>query len=321
MSTKPKYDPWFRNHFVRDAICKAIYDRMAVDGSLYLIGEGGKLKVHYDAKMIERDFPDRVLTLPISEDANQGMAVGMSLAGLHVVNDIITSDFLTRAMDSIVNTTAKVNFFHYNDPKTLVIRAETLMACATAGQRFENLFPHVAGLNVVMPSNPKDAYGLMITALTNPYVSLFFEDRMLLDSQLEPLVDPVPAIPFGEANIVNSGTRLTIISYALTLQRAMSVIKQTGHDVDVIDLRTIYPVDWATILQSVKKTNKLLIIEPDIEYMGVGAEIAAHVAERLQPVLIRRLGSPRETISSSRKINENFIPSEAIIQQKIEEMI
>jgi len=318
---KPISPLWFRNHLIRDAVYKAIYDRMRVDDSIYLIGEGARLKVHYDAKTIESEFLDRVLTCPISEDGNQEFAVGMSLMNLKVINDVITGDFLTRAMDSIVNTAAKVNYFHYKDPKTLVIHAETLVACATAGQRLESLFTHVAGLDVVIPSNPKDAYGLMITALTEPGVVLYFEDRMLQDSQLEPLVEPVPSIPFGTASVIHSGKKLTIVSYAITLQRTMDVIKQNDYDVDVIDLRTLYPIDWGTIFRSVANTQKLLIIEPDIGFMGIGAEIAAQISEKIPNLLVRRLGSTRSTISSSRGLNMNFIPSESVIKQKIEEVM
>ena len=270
-------NPFARNHLIRDAIGAAIHYEMERDPSMHLFGEGAEVKVHYDHPQIEKDFADRVHTLPISEDGNLNFAVGASRLGGKPVVDVITSDFLYRAMDSICNTATKLDFV--SPGRTIVIRSEFLLAGPTTGQRPEALFAHIPGINVVIPSTPRDAYGLMRTALNTPGVTIFFEDRMIQDDLLsEPDCRMDSPIGFGFAMLRNNGgpyPPLTVVTYGLMRQVVGRVI---GLE-DLIDLRTIYPIDWTEIKASVRKSGKLLIIEPDVQYGGVGAEIAATVAE------------------------------------------
>lgn len=321
MGQAAKSSTWFRNHLIRDSIGKAIYEQMKTDPSIVLFGEGAHMKVHFDAPEIEREFLDRVITLPISEDGNTNFAVGASLLGVKPIVDVITADFLFRTLDSICNTAAKLNFVSsgVDKPKTIVIRSEFLTAGPTTGQRLEALFPHIPGLNVAIPSAPNDARGLMTTALTSPGVTIFFEDRMISDAQTKPSdLDNTSAesIPFGRARIRRSGKSATIVSYALALRQVEAVVDEHNIDCDIIDLRTIYPVDYGAICNSVDKTGRLLIAEPDITYAGVGAEIAATVSERCfkslkKPVL--RLGAPRTTIPASQGLHGYLLPSEETI--------
>jgi len=307
-----------RNRLIRDATLQAVYEELKRDPSIYIMGEGASMKMHYDAPMIEKEFPDRIVTLPISEDGNTNFGVGASLMGVKPVIDVIAADFMYRTMDSICNTAAKINFVSggLGDPKTIVVKAEFITAGPTTGQRIESLFPHIPGLNVMIPSNPHDAKGLMATALSTPGVTLFFEDREISDAPMKP-EDLATlgryTVPFGSARLRRTGTDLTVLSYALTVRVAESAVEEHRINCDLIDLRSIYPVDYATICDSVNKTGRLLIVEPDVTYAGVGAEIAAQVGERCWGRLrrpIARLGVPRTTIPASASLHRNLIPSE-----------
>ena len=323
MTTNTATTPWYRNHLIRDAISQAIYDEMERDPSIHLFGEGAEVKVHYDAPNIERDFGDRVHTLPISEDGNLNFAVGASLVGVKPIVDVITADFLYRAMDSIVNTAAKLNFLRPNEPeRTIVIRSEFLIGAPTMGQRPEALFAHIPGLKVVIPSTPRDAHGLMRTALMDPGITIFFEDREIKDDLIKEtdtrLFGP---IGFGYAMLRGDTCRpalapdMTIVAYGLMRQRVEETLKTHPrvHLIDFYDLQTIYPIDWLNIKGSVSWSKKLLIIEPDVQYGGVGAEIAATIAEELPGTLIRRLGARRETIPADMTKHDSMIPTESEI--------
>jgi len=332
-----KKSPFNRNHALRDAIGKAIHDQMGLDHSIHLFGEGAQVKVHYDAPDIERDFADRVHTLPIAEDGNTNFAVGASLLGVKPVVDIITADFLYRAMDSICNTAAKQNFLR-EDKSTIVIRSEFLTAGPTTGQRPEALFTHIPGLRVVVPSTPRDAYGLMLTALRTPGVTLFFEDRMIEDEEFssnngEVWSNSIPwseALPFGTCSWALRGQRsnVTVLTYGVmrqVVQRALGPYK-FNHDYyadeypmlcDVIDLRCLYPIDWEFIKKMLERTGKLLIIEPDVTYGGVGAEIAATIAQEMPHVRVKRLGAPRATIPASKSLHGQMLPTEGQVIDSI----
>jgi|GEM_PF-5061285 len=328
-----KSNPFQRNRLIRDAIGRAIYEAMQRDSSIYLFGEGAEIKQHYDAPQIEKEFPHRVITLPISEDANTNFAVGASLLGVKPVVDCITSDFMYRAMDSICNSAAKLNFVaaEGQPPKTIVIRGEFLMGGPTTGQRPEALFCHIPDLNVVLPSIPRDAYGLMRTALAMPGVTIFFEDRMILDSEISTveMMSVFPEerlpIPFGFLRHCTHPTsaQVTVVTYGLMRQVVEGLVWE--HDflktVDLLDLRTLYPIDWPALSASVAMTGKLLIIEPDIKYGGIGAEIAAVIAEHDPGVRIKRLGAPRETIPANPARHGEMLPSRERVLEAIRGMI
>ncbi len=323
--------PFLRNRLIRDAIGRAIYEVMKEDNSVHLFGEGSLVKQHYDAPLIEKDFADRVHTLPISEDGDLNFAVGASLLGVRPVIDVITSDFLYRCMDSIANTAAKLNFVNSpgEKPKTIVIRSEFLTVGPTTGQRPEAIFCHIPGLNVVIPSTPRDAYGLMLTALKTRGVTIFFEDRMIADAETRREDRDTEdgrflgkAIAFGHAAFrrESSQATLTICTYGLmrqVVEKALDVQEALpAVAFDLIDLRTLYPIDWGTLALSTKKTGKLLIIEPDVQYGGVGAEIAATIAEN-NPVKVARLGGPRQTIPASSYLRNQSMPTEEEVLRAI----
>jgi len=291
------------------------------------------MKIHFDSPQIEKEFPDRVITLPISEDANTNFAVGMALAGVKPIVDVITADFLYRTMDSICNTIPKEHFT--SAPKTIIIRSEFMTASPTTGQRPEALFTHIPDLNVVVPSNPLDAHGLMDTVLETKGATLFFEDRMIEDKTTKPedMDTYLDIIPLGKGKIRRRGHELTIVSYALTLRMLDLLFEKENLEYELIDLRSIYPVDYDLIADSVNKTCALLIVEPDVTYSGVGAEIACEISERCffvegtQPFPVenlrhpvKRLGAPRTTIPASRSLHDYLLPSEKRILEVAKEL-
>ncbi len=225
----------------------------------------------------------------------------------------------------------KISKFHYEGPiYNVVTEDHTYLAPVvthnTTGQRTESLFTHIPGLNVVLPSNPKDARGLMKTALTNPGITVFFEDRMINDSDTKESdkdTGVTESIPFGKAKVRRRGRGLTVVSYALALKEVEAVVENHKVDCDLIDPRTLYPLDCDTICDSVSKTGRLLIVEPDVTYAGIGAEIAASVVERSFSALKRpiiRLGAPRTVTPASQGLHKYVMPSRDDILRDMREL-
>ncbi len=317
---KPRNDPFQRNHLIRDAIGAALYEAMGMDRNIYLFGEGAQVKMHYDAPAIERDYGDRILTMPISEDGNTNFAVGTALVGVKPVIDVISADFLYRTMDAIANTAAKLDFVTRRH-HTIVIRAEFLTGGPTTGQRPEALFAHVPGLRVVVPSTPRDAYGLMRTALAEPGVTLFFEDREIVD-QFDP-EDRMYGQPvqIGRALYRRYGQRGTaaIITYGVMRQRMEQLLapwakgdpyREPNIDCGLVDLRTVYPIDWETIRAAVLRHCQAVIVEPDVRHGGIGAEIVAWLAENMTGMPVRRVGARRETIPAAKNLHDRVLPTD-----------
>ena len=317
----PKLQPFRRNHLIRDAINRAIYEAMVRDPSIYVMGEGQWVKKWYDARYIWDEFPERVITLPIAEDSAVNFAVGMSLLGVKPVVDLIAGDFLFRAMDSVCNTAAKLNFVRPDQqPRTIVIQAEFLLAGPTTGQRIESMFTHIPGLNVVIPSTPRDAHSLMLGALATPGVTLFFEDREIQDELItEPDQRIGGRLGLGYALLRRNGNAkpdATVVTYGIMRQ----VVEQALDpmlNIDLIDLRSIFPIDWMEIKASVRRSGKLVIIEPDVQWNGVGAEIIAQISEALPHVRVKRLGAKRETIPAAARLHKHCLPSDEEILHAI----
>ena len=330
-------DPWRRNRKIRDAIGHALHYAMAADPAVHLFGEGCEVKVHYDHPDIERDFLDHCHTMPIAEDGSVNFCVGAALMGIKPVVDIISSDFLYRAMDSIVNTAAKANFARPDQPITLVIRAEFLTGGPTSGQRNEALFTHIPGLNVVVPSTPRDAYGLVLTALQTPGVTLFFEDREIEDDGyfMSEDLEVGATVPLGKGLVRDMGPRggVAVLTYGVMRQRVEEAVREAQYqfytsahdrfdpdsvDCSVIDLRTLFPLDWDLIRKAVDRTGALLIVEPDVEYGGIGAEIAAWAGMNRIPV--RMLGAAREVIPANGFNKALWMPSKEEIIEAIRDI-
>jgi pyruvate/2-oxoglutarate/acetoin dehydrogenase E1 component len=327
-----KKDPWFRNRLIRDGIYRAIHAKMKEDPRVILLGEGSHMKVHFDCPAIERDFPDRVLTMPISEDGNTNFAVGLALSGMVPIVDVISSDFLYRTMDSICNTVRTVNAVHER-PFTIVIRAEFLTGGPTSGQRVESMFLGVPGLRVGIPSNPADGLLMMRDALDESGATLLFEDRMIEDATTpsdRALIHSPETISLQNTETWNyradgvrkPGSNATVVSYGL-MQRRVEVLLKDEPRAELIDLRWLSPLPMNAIIRSVGKTGALLVVEPGAQRGGVGAEIVAEVVEGAKHLRssghYARLGGPRATIPAARELHDRMFPTdEAILSTFLE---
>jgi len=324
-------DVWFRNGLIRQGISRAIYETMKADPMVYILGEGAHMKVHFDAPYIENEFPNRVVTWPIAEDSGINFALGASLLGVKPIFDVITADFLYRTMDSVCNTCATTTYIAGEQANPIIIRAEFLLFAPSTGQRLEAMFGHVPNLNVVVPSNQLDAYDLMVDALGRREVTVFFEDRMVVDARMKPS-DKLDSVSqhsprkIGQACVRKLGKDLTVVSYALPLQRTEEVLDEHPEwDVELIDLVTVKPFDKKRVLESALKTGRMLVIEPDIVTGGIGAEVVAATVEsanRLgRNIRVKRIGAPLRTIPASPSLHDMIIPNGPRIQLAIREMI
>ncbi len=271
-----------------EAIREAMTLAMEADPTVILMGEdigvyGGAFQVTLD--LIDRFGPDRVMDTPISELGGAGVAVGAALTGLKPIFEFQFSDFATLAMEQIVNQAAKLRYMLGGEASVPVVfrmpSGSGTGAAAQHSQSLEAWFGHVPGLKVVQPSTPEDAKGMLLAALADPDPVLIFEHKLLYKMK-----GHVPAghyaTPFGKAVIRRGGADLTIVAGAIMVHRALEAAERLaaeGISAEVIDLRSIRPVDHATILDSVRRTGRLLVVYEGVKSYGVGAEISAMVAE------------------------------------------
>jgi len=312
---------------VLKALNLAFVDAMAADPKVLLLGEdvadpedGGVMGI---SKGLSTRFGDhRVRSTPISEQAIIGAAIGASLAGYRPVAEIMLMNFSTVAMDMIVNHAAKLRFMSGGQTGVpITIRMMTGAGIASGGQHgdyFESWFSHVAGLKVVAPSTPADAYGLLRACIDDPDPCIFIENILLYGSS-GPAPDPEAKIEIGKAAIRREGSDLTIVSYsrlAVEAVTAAAKLEREGLSAEVIDLRTIQPWDKEAVLASVAKTGRLLIVHEAVKPFGAGAEIAATVAHELFGRLkapVHRLGSAFCPVPFSRPLETAFVPDAARI--------
>ncbi|HHV06671.1 MAG TPA: alpha-ketoacid dehydrogenase subunit beta [Firmicutes bacterium] len=302
------------------ATMEAMAEEMARDERVFLMGEdiarqGG---IFGQFKSLPQQFGfDRVRDTPISETAIVGAGVGAALAGMRPVVDMHFVDFITVAMDEVVNQMAKIRYmFGGQCTVPVVLRAPDGAARSAAAQHSQSLeswFVHVPGLKVVIPSNPADAKGLLKAAIRDDNPVLYFENKDLFGKK-----GPVPEdeffTPIGKAKVVQEGTDVTIVSYSIMLHKALDAaeqLKADGISAEVIDLRTIVPIDKETLFESVKKTKHLVIAHEATKNGGVGSELAAIVAEELIDYLdgpIRRVGADFVPIPFSPALEPLMLP-------------
>lgn len=271
-----------------EALREAMAIALESDPTVVLMGEdigtyGGAFQVTLG--LIDRFGPDRVIDTPISELGGAGVAVGAALTGLRPIFEFQFSDFAALAMEQIVNQAAKLRFMLGGAASVPVVyrmpSGSGTGAAAQHSQSLEAWFAHVPGLKVVQPSTPADAKGLLLAALADPDPVVMFEHKLLYK-----MAGPVPeghyTTPIGQAAVRRTGTDLTIIAGAIMLHRALAAAEELaaeGIAAEVIDPRSLRPLDHETILASVRKTGRLLVVHEGVKSYGVGAEIAAMVAE------------------------------------------
>jgi pyruvate/2-oxoglutarate/acetoin dehydrogenase E1 component len=316
---------------VVQAINLALDDAMAADPSVIVFGEdvgdaeeGGVCGV---TKGLSGKYGDaRVRSTPISEQAIIGAAIGAAIAGMRPVAEIMLMNFTTVAMDMIVNHAAKLRFMSGGQTHVpMVIRTMTGAGMGSGGQHSDYLeawFAHVAGIKVVAPSNPADAYGLMLSCIEDEDPCLYIEHLM---SYWTPGAAPERGVrvPIGKARIARAGADVTVITYSGMVAPCLGVADKLageGISVEVIDLRTISPWDAEAVMTSVTKTRGAVVVHEAVRSFGVGAEIAATIGERLFGVLrapIQRVGSAYCAVPFSKPLEAAFMPDQARIEAAI----
>ncbi|MCA3226941.1 MAG: alpha-ketoacid dehydrogenase subunit beta [Burkholderiales bacterium] len=291
-----------------DAAKRAIAEEMRADPTVWAVGEDlGRGGVFGQYKGLPEEFgPERIADAPISEACIMGAAVGAAMMGTRPIVEMRFSDFALCAIDELVNQAAKARFMFGGQAKVpLVVREPIGMWRSSAAQHSQSLeswYAHIPGLVVVCPATPADNYGLMKTAIRNDDPVVYMEHKNLwgLEGDLD---DPPAPIPFGRARVARTGTDATIVAWSACVHAALDAateLAQEGRQVEVIDLRSLWPWDRDTVLTSARKTGRVLIAHEAVRVGGFGAEIAAVVAEEAHGALkapVRRLGSPRAPIA------------------------
>jgi pyruvate dehydrogenase E1 component beta subunit len=311
-----------------EAIREAMAIALESDPAVVLMGEdigtyGGAFQVTGD--LIDRFGPDRVMDTPISELGGAGVAVGAALTGLKPIFEFQFSDFAALAMEQIVNQAAKLRYMLGGEAEVPVVfrmpSGSGTGAAAQHSQSFEAWFGHVPGLKVVQPSTPAEAKGLLLAALADPDPVVIFEHKLLYKMK-----GPVPAghytTPIGKAAVVRKGEHVTIVASAIMVHRALEAaakLAAEGIEAEVIDLRTVRPLDRETIIASVKKTGKLLCAYEGVRTLGVGAEISALVAESeafdYLDAPIQRLGGAEAPIPYNPDLERAAVPQTPDIER------
>jgi pyruvate/2-oxoglutarate/acetoin dehydrogenase E1 component len=313
--------PEMREITIVEALREALAEEMSRDPTVFLMGEdiGRANGVFNVTAGLQDEFgKERVIDTPISEAGFTGMGIGAALTGMRPVVEILFCDFMTLAMDQIVNQAAKLHYMTGGQAKVpLVIR--TLMgagrgAAAQHSQSLHAWVAHIPGLKVVMPSTPYDAKGLLKSAIRDDNPVIFFEDKM--SYQVKGLV-PVGeyTVPLGVADVKRVGTDVTFVATSSMVQVALAaaeVLAQEGISAEVVDPRTLKPLDKETILESVKKTGRAVIIDEGHLSYGVTAEIAAIIADEAFDYLdapVKRLGAMDVPVPMAPVLEQATVPN------------
>src|SRR5450432_40520 len=273
----------------RQALNETLREELQRDENVFLMGEEiGNFEGSYKitAGLMKEFGPRRVVDTPIAENGFVGMATGAAMLGLRPVVEIMTINFIILAMDEIVNHAAKIYYmFGGQCPIPMVIRTPGgggQQLSATHSQNLEVWFAHVPGLKVVAPATPEDAKGLLRSAILDNNPVIFLENLALYNLKGE-VPDGYYTTPIGKAKVAKEGTDMTIISYSNMVSVALEVARrmhqESGLNIEVVDIRSLRPLDTETLINSVKKTNRAIIFEGDWRSYGVGAEITAMLQE------------------------------------------
>lgn len=313
------------------AINEALHEEMARDEKVFVIGEdvGAPGGAFGGTRGLLQAFGDRrVKDTPISESAIVGLALGAAMKGLRPVVEIMFADFLPVCMDQIVNQIAKARFmFGGQFTAPLVIRAPGgggLNAGPQHSQSLEAWFAHVPGLKVVMPATPYDVKGLLKSAIRDDDPVLFLEHKALYAMSGQ-IPEEEYLVPIGKADVRRAGGDVTIVTASRMVQQALNAAETLagqGTDAEVIDLRSLTPLDKESIFKSVEKTSRLVIAHEAVKSFGMGAEIAAMVSEEMIDVLdapVVRVGAPFSPVPFSQE--GDYLPNESDIVRAVEKVM
>ena len=302
-----------------EAIVEAMAEAMRADERVFFMGQdvgrfGGALQ---GSRGLWEEFgPARVLEAPISESAMVGACIGAALFGARPVVEVSFGEFLPTAMSQIVLQAANIHYMTAGKGRVPLVLRTRVGDGPYRGhpQSYEAWFPHVPGLKVVMPATARDARGLMRSAIRDDGPVLFFEAMALCHSRGSVPLDP-DEVPIGRASLARAGRDVTVVATGSMVARALAAaagLRVEGIDVEVVDLRTLAPLDRATVLASVRKTGRLVVTHEAWKTGGFGAEVAALVAEEafedlLAPIV--RVGAPHVPIPAAQTLRELVIPS------------
>lgn len=316
---------------VQQALNEALFEAMEADPAVIVMGEdiadnegGGALKI---TKGLSTRFGTfRVRSTPISEQAIVGAAVGAALGGLRPVAEIMLMNFTTVCMDQITNHAAKLRFMSGGQTHVpMVLRTMSGAGFSTGGQHADMLeawFAHTPGLKVVAPSNPADAKGLLLSAIEDDDPVIFIESLPLYMTK-GPALPAGERVPLGKARIAREGADVSIITYSRCVNDALATAKkleEEGVSVEVVDLRTVAPIDFDTVFASVAKTGRAVVVHEAVRFCGVGAELSAQINEELYGRLrapVQRIGGYHCAVPFSKPLETEFIPHAGRIEAAV----
>tara|TARA_B100000945_G_C20389381_1_gene601432 strand:- start:667 stop:1644 length:978 start_codon:yes stop_codon:yes gene_type:complete len=317
----------------RQAVMEAMSEEMTLDNRVFLMGEEvAEYNGAYKASkgMLDKFGPKRVIDTPISELGFSGIGVGAAMNGLRPIIEFMTFNFSLVGIDQIINNAAKMMQMsggQFNIP--IVFRGPTGSAGqlgATHSQSFDNWFANCPGLKVIVPSNPYDAKGLLKSAIRDDNPVVFMESEVMYgDKMLVPEEEYI--IPIGVAKVHQEGSDVTIVSYGKmmkTVFEAVSSLKEQNISAEVIDLRTIRPLDYETIIKSVKKTNRLIIVEESWPFGSISSEISYHIQRNAFDFLdapISRICSADVPMAYAPNLVTEFLPKPETIIQKVRSVL
>lgn len=318
----------------RDALREALREEMRRDETVFLMGEdiadpfGSAYKVTLG---LSPEFgPERVRQTPISELGFVGAGVGAALTGMRPVVELMYIDFATLAMDQIANQAAKIRYMSGGQAKVpLVIRTQGGMGRSSAAHHAQSLeawFVHLPGILVAMPSTPYDAKGLLKTAIRLDDPVMFIEHKLLYNTE-GPVPEEEYTIPFGVADVKREGEDCTVVATSRTVLmalRAAEMLGEEGIHVEVVDPRTLFPLDIHTIVKSVKKTSRLVVAHEAPERGGFGAEVVAQIAEKAFDYLdapIQRVCAPSVPAPFARHLEDSVIVDEKKIADRVRRLV
>lgn len=304
-----------------EALREGIRQMMAKDESIFVIGEdvgvyGGAFGV--TAGLIDLYGADRIVDTPISEAGIAGACIGAALTGMRPIGEMQFMDFVTIAMEQLVLQAAKIRYMFGGKAKVpMVMRLAGGSGTGAAAQHsgsLESWFVNVPGLKVVVPSNPYDAKGLLLSAVDDDNPIIFVENKLLYKTKGD-VPEEMYRIPLGQAKVVREGTHLTLIATSVMVNRALEVagkLAEEGIEIEIIDPRTIRPLDSETIIKSVKKTGKAMIVHEAVKFGGFGGEILSTIVEseafNYLEAPVRRLGGLDIPIPYNRNLEHHAVP-------------
>lgn len=316
----------------RRALNLALEKEMEADPDVFVFGlDVSDHKRIYGSTegLVERFGPNRCFGTPLSEEAMTGVAIGAALSGLRPVHVHIRADFMLLAMNQIANMLSNLRYMSGGRVRVpVVIRAVIGRGWGQSAQHSKSLhgvFGHFPGLKVVLPTTPQDAYSLLRSAIRDDNPVIFLEHRWLYEVEGE--VDDGAAIPLGRAAVRRSGDALTVVCtswMAVEAMKAAEVLAKRGVELEVIDVRTVAPLDEPLIIASVKKTTRCLVADYDWVFCGFGAELAALISERCFGVLtqpVERVGFAHAPCPTTRPLENLFYPSAVTIIRAAERML